>query len=88
MRIRPDGGRFTSPDPRVLTKEELMSHTLVRILSLGGAATAVMVVSAGAASAAPACNGAVPGALHAAHGATGDPAGLIHEAEETYCSVG
>lgn len=85
---RHHGGRLTSPDLRVLTKEELMSHTLVRILSLGATATAAVVVSAGAASAAPACSDAVAGALHTAHSATGDPAGLIHEAEETYCSVG
>lgn len=75
-------------DPRVLTKEELMSHTLARITALGAAAATVLVVSGGAASAAPACSDAVAGVLHTAHAATGDPAGVIHEAEETYCSVG
>ena len=64
-----------------------MSHTLVRLLTLGTAATA-LVVSGGAASAAPACDDAVAGVLHAAHETTGDPAGVIHEAEEAYCSVG
>lgn len=65
-----------------------MSHTLARILSAVAIAAAGLVVSAGVASAAPACSGPVAGALHAAHDTTGDPAGLIHQAEETYCSVG
>lgn len=65
-----------------------MSHTLVRALCLGIAAATATVVSAGAASASPACRDAVARVLHTAHEATGDPAGLIHEAEETYCSVG
>lgn len=65
-----------------------MSHTLARVLMLGATAGAVLTVSGGAASATPACNDAVAKSLHTVHDTTGDPAGLVHEAEETYCSVG
>lgn len=65
-----------------------MSHLPARIITLTAAVAAALVVSTGAASATPACKGAVAGALHAAHNTTGDPAGVIHEAEETYCSIG
>jgi hypothetical protein len=51
-------------------------------LALGGA-----LLAAGPASASSACSDPVAGALHAAHDVTGDPGGLVHAAEETYCAV-
>lgn len=65
-----------------------MSDLPARIIALSAAAVAALVVSTGPASAAPACEDAVSETLHAAHDITGDPAGLVHEAEETYCSIG
>ncbi|MDP3968858.1 MAG: hypothetical protein Q8Q02_11305 [Nocardioides sp.] len=65
-----------------------MSRTISRTLALGVASAALLVASGGAASAAPACGGTVAGALHMVHDTTGDPGGLVHEVEETYCSVG
>ncbi len=65
-----------------------MHFTLARLAFLGAGAAVVLAVSGGVASATPACNDAVVGVLHAAHDTTGDPAGVIHDTEETYCSVG
>jgi hypothetical protein len=64
-----------------------MTHALSRTIALGAAAAAIVALSGGAASATPACKDAVAGALHTAHETTGDPAGVVHEVEETFCSV-
>lgn len=65
-----------------------MTHTLSRAVASGVATAAVVLATSGAAAADPACSDTVTGVLHAAHEATGDPAGVVHKAEETYCSVG
>lgn len=70
-----------------------MSHstthaTARRILSLTVAAGAASLVLLPVGASANACDDAVAGALHSAHAITGDPAGVVHEAEETYCSIG
>jgi hypothetical protein len=64
-----------------------MIKPLARAAVLGAAVAATLTLSSGAA-AASACEDAVAETLHAAHDTTGDPAGLIHEAEEIYCSIG
>lgn len=51
------------------------------------AALGAVLLGPAPAQASPACDDAVVGALHAVHDTTGDPAGLVHEAEETYCTV-
>ncbi len=57
--------------------------------SLAGATVAAtaLVLGGPAAQAAPACTDPVAGALHAAHDRTGDPAGVFHTAEDTYCDA-
>lgn len=65
-----------------------MTPMLCRFAVLGAATASMLALSAATASAAPACDDAIAGVLHAAHDTTGDPVGLIHEVEETYCSVG
>lgn len=64
-----------------------MTHPLTRTAALALGA-AVLTLTGGPATAAPACDDAVTGALHTVHETTGDPGGVIHRAEETYCSVG
>lgn len=64
-----------------------MSHLPVRLIALSAAAAVALIVPAGAASATPACRDAVAKTLHTAHDTTGDPAGILHKVEETYCSV-
>lgn len=57
--------------------------------TLAGATVAVtaLVVGGPAAQAAPACADPVASALHAGHDRTGDPAGVFHTGEDTYCDV-
>jgi hypothetical protein len=65
-----------------------MTKSIARVTVVGAALAAAFTVSTGSAVADPACGDAVAGALHAVHDTTGDPTGLVHEAEEIYCSVG
>jgi hypothetical protein len=65
-----------------------MTRTLSRAAVLVATAATAVTVSAGTAAATPACKDAVATTLHQVHDVTGDPAGLLHEVEETYCSVG
>ncbi|RZU33523.1 hypothetical protein [Blastococcus saxobsidens] len=64
-----------------------MKHTLARTAVLVASAATALTVSAGTA-AASACEDQVAETLHTLHETTGDPAGVLHEVEETYCSVG
>ena len=66
-----------------------MSLPISRLPMVAASLTVLGVTALGPvpAQAAPACEGPVAGALHTLHDATGDPAGLVHEAEETYCTV-
>lgn len=63
-----------------------MSRTLPRAAVLVAAAGTALVLAAAPAGAS-ACEDPVAETLHGLHEATGDPAGALHEAEETYCSV-
>jgi hypothetical protein len=65
-----------------------MTRTLARGAVLVATATTALTVSAGSAAATPACRGPVAETLHTLHETTGDPAGVVHETEETFCSVG
>lgn len=64
-----------------------MTRTLSRVAVLVATAATAVAVSATTAAAA-ACANPVADTLHELHDTTGDPAGVLHEAEETYCSVG
>lgn len=64
-----------------------MSNYLPRAAVLAATAISAVALSAGSASATPACKDAVAQALHTAHDTTGDPAGVVHTAEDTYCDV-
>jgi hypothetical protein len=64
-----------------------MSKHLARAAVLAAAAISGLALSTGSASAAPACSDPVVGALHTVHTTTGDPGGVAHTAEETYCGV-
>lgn len=65
-----------------------MSRLSVRLVALTATTAALLVGSAAAASADPACAGPAAAVLHAAHEAVGDPTGAIHAGEEIACSVG
>lgn len=65
-------------------------RTIVTTLAGGMAALALAAGLPGltaVANAAPACTDPVANTLHRVHDATGDPAGVGHEVEETYCGV-
>lgn len=66
-----------------------MSLPISRLPLVAASLTALGVTTLGLtpAQAAPACEDRAAGVLHTLHDATGDPAGLIHEVEETYCTV-
>lgn len=64
-----------------------MSLSIWRPLVAAPAAALAVAVLGSAPAQASACDDAVAGALHALHDTTGDPGGLVHEAEETYCTV-
>ncbi|NYD55867.1 hypothetical protein BKA08_000105 [Nocardioides marinisabuli] len=63
------------------------TRRLIGSLAGATAAATVLVLGGPAAQAAPACTDPVAGALHAGHDRTGDPAGVFHTAEDTYCDV-
>jgi hypothetical protein len=50
-------------------------------------ALAGSVLAVAPAQATPACTDPVAKALHTAHDTTGDPGGLAHETEETWCGT-
>jgi hypothetical protein len=64
-----------------------MSKYLAQAAVLTAAAVSAVALSAGSASATPACKDPVAKALHTAHDTTGDPAGVVHTVEDTYCDV-
>ncbi len=66
-----------------------MHKTRSRALLVAATAISLMALAPGQASAAAPeeCSDGVTVALHEVHELTGDPAGLGHEAEETYCGV-
>jgi hypothetical protein len=62
-----------------------MSKYLAQAAVLTAAAVSAVALPAGSASATPACTDPVAKALHTAHDTTGDPAGVVHTAEDAYC---
>lgn len=66
-----------------------MSLSTRRPLAAAASLTALGFVTLGLAPAhaAPACEDPVVGVLHTLHDTAGDPTGLVHDAEETYCRV-
>lgn len=50
-------------------------------------ALAGSVLAVAPAQATPACTDPVAKSLHTVHDTTGDPGGLAHEAEETWCTT-
>lgn len=64
-----------------------MSTYLAQAAVLAATAVSALALSSGSASATPACTDPVAKALHTAHDTTGDPAGVVHTAEDTYCDT-
>lgn len=61
--------------------------SLPTLFAAGVTAAGVAFLTAAPAQASSACDDAAAGALHTLHDTTGDPGGLVHEVEETYCTV-
>lgn len=57
------------------------------IVAASVATVAGSVLAFTPAQATPACTDPVAKALHTVHDTTGDPGGLAHEAEETWCGT-
>lgn len=57
------------------------------IPAAAAAAIAGSVLAVAPAQATPACTDPVAKTLHTVHDTTGDPGGLGHEVEETYCGA-
>lgn len=57
------------------------------VVAASVATVAGSVLALAPAHATPACTDGVATTLHTVHDTTGDPAGLAHEAEETWCET-
>jgi hypothetical protein len=60
---------------------------LPTLLAAGVTAAGLAFMTASPAQESSTCDDAVAGALHTLHDMTGDPGGLVHEVEDTYCSA-